>query len=113
MNRSGPGIRTSYSAGNQHGALEKTRAVRARHQFQGVGVPFRPLSDGRLENLSGRRSQFIRTDTESPQAIAVTLGRWLAYQPGKAPFCFRGSLDEIHIFEDALRLDQITDLATP
>jgi ferric-dicitrate binding protein FerR (iron transport regulator) len=69
--------------------------------------------DGRLETLSGRRSQFIRTDTESPQAIAVTLGRWLAYQPGKAPFCFRGSLDEIHIFEDALTPDQITHLATP
>jgi hypothetical protein len=67
--------------------------------------------DGRLETLSGRRSQFIRTDTKSPQAIAVTLGRWLGNWPGKEPFYFRGSLDEVFIFENALTPAQVAKLA--
>ena len=67
--------------------------------------------DGRLETLSGRRSQFIRTDTESPQAIAVTLGRWLGNWPGKEPFYFRGAVDEVRIFEEALSPSQIAELA--
>jgi hypothetical protein len=67
--------------------------------------------DGRLETLSGRRSQFIRTDTESPQAIAVTLGRWLGNWPGKDPFHFHGALDEVYIFEDALTPAQVSKLA--
>lgn len=76
-----------------------------------VGSHVKIYVDGRLETLSGRRSQFIRTDTDSPQAIAVTLGRWLGIWPGKAPFYFRGSVDEVHIFEDALTPDQVADLA--
>lgn len=67
--------------------------------------------DGRLETLSGRKSQFIRTDTESPQAIAVTLGRWLGNWPGKEPFYFHGSLDEVYVFEDALAPAQVAKLA--
>jgi hypothetical protein len=67
--------------------------------------------DGRLETLSGRRSQFIRTDTKSAQSIAVTLGRWLGRWPGKAPFYFRGSLDEVFIFETALTPAQVAKLA--
>jgi ferric-dicitrate binding protein FerR (iron transport regulator) len=67
--------------------------------------------DGRLETLSGRKSQFIRTDTESPQAIALTLGRWLGNWPGKEPFFFNGSLDEIFVFEDALTPAQVAKLA--
>lgn len=67
--------------------------------------------DGRLETLSGRRSQFIRTDTESARSIAVTLGRWLGNWPGKEPFYFRGSLDEVFIFENALTPAQVAKLA--
>jgi hypothetical protein len=67
--------------------------------------------DGRLETLSGRRSQVIRTDTESPRATAVTLGRWLGNWPGKEPFHFHGSLDEVFIFEDALSPSQVAKLA--
>lgn len=67
--------------------------------------------DGRLETLSGRKSQFIRTDTESSQAIALTLGRWLGNWPGKAPFFFNGSLDEVFVFEDALTPAQVANLA--
>lgn len=67
--------------------------------------------DGRLETLSGRRSQFIRTDTESPQAMAVTLGRWLGYWPGKDTFYFRGAVDEVHIFEKALLPSQVASLS--
>lgn len=68
--------------------------------------------DGRLETLSGRRSQFIRTDTESPGSIAVTLGKWLGNWPEKEPFFFRGSVDEVRIFEQALSPGQIAVLAT-
>nr|MCU0750926.1 LamG domain-containing protein [Akkermansiaceae bacterium] len=67
--------------------------------------------NGRLETLSGRKSQFIRTDTESPQAIAVTLGRWLGNWPGKEPFLYHGALDEVFIFEDALTPAQVARLA--
>lgn len=67
--------------------------------------------DGRLETLSGRRSQFIRTDTESPRAVAVTLGRWLGHWPGKEPFYYRGSIDEVYIFDVALLPSQVAALA--
>lgn len=69
--------------------------------------------DGRLETLSGRRSQLIRTDTESRQSAAVTLGRWLGYWPGKAPFYFRGGIDEVRIFESSLPPSQVAALAAP
>lgn len=67
--------------------------------------------DGRLETLSGRRSQYIRTDTESRQSVAVTLGRWLGIWPGMAPFYFRGAIDEVRIFEKALLPSQVASLA--
>lgn len=67
--------------------------------------------DGRLETLSGRRSQFIRTDTESPRSIAVTLGKWLGRWPGKEPFFFRGAVDEVRIHEQALTPGQIAAMA--
>ena len=69
--------------------------------------------DGRLETLSGRRSQLIRTDTESPQSTAVTLGRWLGYWPGKEPFYFMGMVDEVRIFGEALSPAQVASLARP
>ncbi|MCU0794357.1 MAG: FecR domain-containing protein [Akkermansiaceae bacterium] len=67
--------------------------------------------DGRLETLSGRLSQFIRTDTQSNQAVAVTLGRWLGRWPGKGPFSFRGAIDEVYIFDKALHPAQVAKLA--
>jgi hypothetical protein len=76
-----------------------------------VGSHVKLYVDGRLETLSGRRSQFIRTDTDSPQAIGVTLGRWLGNWPSKEPFHFEGSLDEVFIFEGALTPGQVARLA--
>lgn len=69
--------------------------------------------DGRLETFSGRRSQLIRTDTDSAQSTAVTLGRWLGYWPDKEPFLFTGMMDEVQIFGDALSPAQVASLALP
>jgi hypothetical protein len=67
--------------------------------------------DGRLDPLSGRRPQRIQTDTTSPAAVPLTLGRYLDYRANYPRLYFHGEIDELHLIEAALTPAEIEKLS--
>lgn len=75
-----------------------------------VSTHVRIYLDGRLEPLSGRLQQEIRTNTRSENAKPLAVGRYLGQWKNRDPFYFVGDLDELHVFEGALLPRQIVRL---
>jgi hypothetical protein len=75
-----------------------------------VSTHVRIYLDGRLEPLSGRLQQEIRTNTRSENARPLAVGRYLGQWKNHDPFYFDGDLDELHVFEGALLPRQIVRL---
>lgn len=75
-----------------------------------VTTHFKLYVDGRLETLTGRKQQVIKTDTTSPIAEPVVLGRYIGQWANREKFYFEGQLDEVFIFEAALSPSQIVRL---
>jgi hypothetical protein len=75
-----------------------------------VSTHVRIYLNGRLEPLSGRLQQTIRTQTQTQKAQPLVVGRYLGQWKNRDPFYFAGDLDELHVFEGALLPKQIVRL---
>lgn len=75
-----------------------------------VSTHVRIYLDGRLEPLSGRLRQKVRTDTRSDESRPLAVGRSLGQLKNREPLGFEGDLDELHVFEGALLPKQIVQL---
>lgn len=76
----------------------------------GVASHVRIYLDGRLEALSGRRQQRVKTPDPSAEPVPLTLGRCPGKRRDKEELYFEGELDELHVFEGALLPRQIVRL---
>ena len=66
--------------------------------------------DGELEPAARKAVMQIRTDTEDPRSPGVCLGRNVHPSSRQSPRGFRGSVDEVYIFDAALGQSEIRRL---
>ncbi len=66
--------------------------------------------DGRLETVTGKLQQQILTDTSTPGAVPVTLGRFIDSRAKVLTSYFIGELDELFIVDEAMTPSQIVRL---
>ncbi len=66
--------------------------------------------DGRLESITGKLQQQISTDTSTPGAVPVTLGRFIDSRSKVLTSYFIGELDELFIVDEAMTPSQIVRL---